>query len=408
MSQSRTPALVFIFITMLIDVIGFGLIIPVLPRLLEELTGGGLSTAARWGGILMFTYAAMQFLFSPIIGGLSDRYGRRPVILASLFAFSIDFVIQGFAPSLWWFFVGRVLAGITGASFTSGMAYIADVSPPEKRAQNFGLVGAAFGMGFIIGPLLGGVVSYYYGVRAPFFVAAGLAMLNWLYGYFILPESLAPENRRPFDWKRANPIGSLLSLRRYPVILSLVASLIFIYVAGHANQSTWTYITMMKFNWDERWVGYSLAFVGLTTGIVQGGLTRILIPKLGQRNSVFIGLGLYALGFLLFAFATQGWMMFAFMIPFSLGGIAGPSLQGIISGQVPDNEQGELQGALTSLISLTSIIGPLLMTYLFAYFTAPASSIQFPGAPFLMGAVLSLVSMVLAMRSLFKHGTGEK
>ena len=408
MSQSRTPALVFIFITMLIDVIGFGLIIPVLPRLLEELTGGGLSTAARWGGILMFTYAAMQFLFSPIIGGLSDRYGRRPVILASLFAFSIDFVIQGFAPSLWWFFVGRVLAGITGASFTSGMAYIADVSPPEKRAQNFGLVGAAFGMGFIIGPLLGGVVSYYYGVRAPFFAAAGLAMLNWLYGYFILPESLAPENRRPFDWKRANPIGSLLSLRRYPIILSLVASLICIYVAGHANQSTWTYITMMKFNWDERWVGYSLAFVGLMTGIVQGGLTRILIPKLGQRNSVFIGLGLYAVGFLLFAFATQGWMMFAFMIPFSLGGIAGPSLQGIISGQVPDNEQGELQGALTSLISLTSIIGPLLMTYLFAYFTAPASSVQFPGAPFLMGAVLSLVSMLLAMRSLFKHGTGEK
>lgn len=408
MSQSRTPALVFIFITMLIDVIGFGLIIPVLPRLLEELTGGGLSTAARWGGILMFTYAAMQFLFSPIIGGLSDRYGRRPVILASLFAFSIDFVIQGFAPSLWWFFVGRVLAGITGASFTSGMAYIADVSPPEKRAQNFGLVGAAFGMGFIIGPLLGGVVSYYYGVRAPFFAAAGLAMLNWLYGYFILPESLAPENRRPFDWKRANPIGSLLSLRRYPIILSLVASLICIYVAGHANQSTWTYITMMKFNWDERWVGYSLAFVGLMTGIVQGGLTRILIPKLGQRNSVFIGLGLYAVGFLLFAFATQGWMMFAFMIPFSLGGIAGPSLQGIISGQVPDNEQGELQGALTSLISLTSIIGPLLMTYLFAYFTAPASSVQFPGAPFLMGAVLSLLSMLLAMRSLFKHGTGEK
>ncbi|MFN0177013.1 MAG: TCR/Tet family MFS transporter [Saprospiraceae bacterium] len=407
MIKSRTPALIFIFITMLIDVIGFGLIIPVLPKLLEELTGGGLSTAARWGGILMFTYAGMQFLFSPIIGGLSDRFGRRPVILASLFAFSIDFIIQGFAPNLWWFFIGRVLAGITGASFTSGMAYIADVSPPEKRAQNFGIVGAAFGMGFIIGPLIGGVVSYHFGIRAPFFAAAGLAMLNWLYGYFVLPESLAPQNRRPFDWRRANPIGSLLSLRRYPVILSLVASLIFIYVAGHANQSTWTYITMMKFNWDERWVGYSLAFVGLMTGIVQGGLTRILIPKLGQRNSVFIGLGLYALGFVLFAFASQGWMMFAFMIPFSLGGIAGPSLQGIISGQVPANEQGELQGALTSLISLTSIIGPLLMTNLFAYFTDPASSVQFAGAPFLMGAVLSLGSMLLAMRSLFKHGVSK-
>ena len=407
MAKSRAPALFFIFITMLIDVIGFGLIIPVLPKLLEELTGGGLSTAARWGGILMFTYAGMQFLFSPIIGGLSDRYGRRPVILASLFAFSIDFVIQGFAPSLWWFFIGRVLGGITGASFTSGMAYIADVSPPEKRAQNFGIVGAAFGMGFIIGPLIGGVVSYHFGIRAPFFAAAGLAMLNWLYGYFVLPESLAPENRRPFDWRRTNPIGSLLNLRRYPVILSLVASLIFIYIAGHANQSTWTYITMMKFNWDERWVGYSLAFVGFMTVIVQGGLTRVLIPKLGQRNSVFVGLGLYAVGFVLLAFATQGWMMFAFMIPFSLGGIAGPSLQGIISGQVPANEQGELQGALTSLISLTSIIGPLLMTNLFAYFTDPALSIQFAGAPFLMGAVLSLGSMLLAMRSLFKHGVSK-
>jgi len=263
-------------------------------------------------------------------------------------------------------------------------------------------------MGFIIGPLIGGVVSYHFGVRAPFFAAAGLAMLNWLYGYFILPESLAPENRRPFEWRRANPIGSLLNLRRYPVILSLVASLICVYVAGHANQSTWTYITMMKFNWDERWVGYSLAFVGLMTGIVQGGLNRVLIPKFGERNSVFIGLGLYALGFVLFAFATEGWMMFAFMVPFSLGGLAGPSLQAIISGQVPNNEQGELQGALTSLISLTSIIGPLLMTNLFAHFTDPSSSIQFPGAPFLMGALLSLVSMLLAMRSLFKHDAGGK
>lgn len=401
--KSRNPGLIFIFITLLIDVIGFGLIIPVLPGLLEQMTGGDLSTASRWGGWLMFTYAAMQFLFSPVIGGLSDRFGRRPVILAALFAFSVDFIIQGLAPSIGWFFVGRLLAGITGATFTAGGAYIADISPPEKRAQNFGLIGAAFGMGFIIGPLLGGLVSHYGGLRAPFFVAAGLAMLNWLYGYFILPESLPPENRRPFDWRRANPVGSLLNLRRYPVILSLVSALIFIYVAGHANQSTWTYITMEKFGWDTREVGFSLAFVGLAIGIVQGGLTRVLIPKLGPRNSVFIGLGIYAVGFVLFAFATQGWMMYAFMIPFSLGGIAGPALQGIISNQVPANEQGELQGALTSLVSATSIIGPILMTYLFAYFTAPAAPLHFPGAPFLMGAVFSLVSMLLAIRSLLKH-----
>lgn len=403
MSLPRTPGLTFIFITLLIDVIGFGLIIPVLPGLLEQMTGGDLSTASKWGGWLMFTYAGMQFLFSPVIGGLSDQYGRRPVILAALFIFSIDFIIQGLAPSIGWFFVGRILAGITGASFTAGGAYIADVSTPDKRAQNFGIIGAAFGLGFIIGPLLGGLVSYYGGLRAPFFAAAGLAMLNWLYGYFILPESLKPENRRPFDWRRANPVGSLLSLRRYPVILSLVGSLMCIYVAGHANQSTWTYITMEKFGWDSREVGFSLAFIGLTVGVVQGGLTRILIPKWGPSNSVFIGLGVYAVGFVLFALATESWMMYAFMIPFALGGIAGPALQGIISNQVPPNEQGELQGALTSLISVTSIIGPLVMTNLFAHFTGEGAPVHFPGAPFIMGALLSLLSMLLAIRSLTKH-----
>jgi len=404
MAQPRSPGLTFIFITMLIDVIGFGLIIPVLPGLLEQMTGGDLSSASRWGGLLMFTYAGMQFLFSPVIGALSDQHGRRPVILASLFVFAIDFVIQGWAPTIGWLFFGRLLSGITGASFTAAGAYIADVSPPEKRAQNFGIIGAAFGLGFIIGPLMGGLVSHYGGLRAPFFAAAGLALLNWLYGYFILPESLKPENRRVFDWRRANPVNSLLNLRRYPVILSLIGSLVCIYVAGHANQSTWTYITMEKFGWDSRQVGFSLAFVGLMVAIVQGGLTRILIPKLGQRSSVFLGLGIYAFGFVLFAFATQGWMMYAFMIPFSLGGLAGPALQGIISNQVPPNAQGELQGALTSLISVTSIIGPLLMTGLFAMFTGASAVVYFPGAPFLMGALLSLISMLLAIRSLMKHG----
>lgn len=398
--SSRAPALAFIFFTLLLDVIGLGLVIPVLPKLLEQMTGGDLSTASRWGGWLLFSYAAMQFVFSPIVGGLSDRYGRRPVLLASLFAFGVDFLIQGFAPNIWWFFVGRILAGITGASYTTGMAYIADISTPEKRSQNFGLVGAAFGMGFIIGPLLGGLVSHYWGIRAPFFVAAGLVGLNWLYGFFILPESLGEEHRRPFDWKRANPIGSLMRLGHYPVILSLVASLVCIYIAGFANQSTWTYITMAKFNWDERMVGFSLAFVGLMTGLVQGVLTRILIPQLGQSRSVYVGLGFYTIGFLLFAFATQEWMMFAFMVPFSLGGLAGPALQGIISNQVPPNAQGELQGALTSLISATAIVGPLLMTNLFAYFTAPGAPVHFPGAPFLLGAVLALMSLLLAVRSL--------
>lgn len=402
MRSAGKHALTFIFITLLIDVIGLGIIIPVIPGLIEHLTGAGLSIASKYSGWLTFAYAAMQFLCSPVLGGLSDRFGRRPVLLASLIGFSIDYTFMGFAPTIGWLFVGRLISGITGASFTTAGAYIADVSPPEKRAQNFGMIGAAFGLGFIIGPVIGGLLGQY-GPRVPFFAAAGLAMINALYGYFILPESLPAVNRRKFEWKRANPAGSLLRLKKYPLIGSLVASLICIYVAGHATQSTWTFYTMEKFSWNEKMVGYSLGFVGLMIALVQGGLIRVLIPKLGQKRSVYIGLLLYAVGFICFAFATQGWMMFAFMIPFALGGLAGPALQGIISSQVPSNEQGELQGALTSLMSATSIIGPLLMTYLFNFFTSPYAPVHFPGAPFLMGALLTIASLLFAMRSLATH-----
>lgn len=402
MRSAGKHALTFIFITLLIDVIGLGIIIPVIPGLIEHLTGAGLSIASKYSGWLTFAYAAMQFLCSPVLGGLSDRFGRRPVLLASLIGFSIDYTFMGFAPTIGWLFVGRLISGITGASFTTAGAYIADVSPPEKRAQNFGMIGAAFGLGFIIGPVIGGLLGQY-GPRVPFFAAAGLAMINALYGYFILPESLPAVNRRKFEWKRANPADSLLRLKKYPLIGSLVASLICIYVAGHATQSTWTFYTMEKFSWNEKMVGYSLGFVGLMIALVQGGLIRVLIPKLGQKRSVYIGLLLYAVGFICFAFATQGWMMFAFMIPFALGGLAGPALQGIISSQVPSNEQGELQGALTSLMSATSIIGPLLMTYLFNFFTSPYAPVHFPGAPFLMGALLTIASLLFAMRSLATH-----
>ena len=387
---------------MLIDVIGLGIIIPVLPKLIEEMIGGDLSMASTYAGWLMFAYATMQFLFSPIIGALSDKYGRRPVLLISLFGFGIDYLLMGFAPTIIWLFIGRLISGVTGASFTTATAYIADISTPEKRSQNFGLIGAAFGLGFIIGPVLGGLLGHY-GARIPFFAAAGLALLNTLHGYFILPESLDKEHRRKFEWKRANPVGSLKRLSHYPVILSLVVSLVFIYIASHATQSTWTFYTMEKFKWNEKMVGYSLGFVGLMIAIVQGGLIRIVIPKLGQKKSIYIGLTLYVIGFVCFAFATKSWMMFAFVIPFSLGGICGPALQGVMSGQVPANQQGELQGALTSLISVTSIVGPLLMTNLFSYFTAADAPIYFPGAPFLMGAVLTLFSVFFAVRSLEKH-----
>jgi DHA1 family tetracycline resistance protein-like MFS transporter len=304
-SPSNSKALSFIFITLLIDVIGLGIIIPVLPALIEQITGGDISEASRTGGWLTFAYAAMQFLFSPVIGGLSDRYGRRPVLLASLLGFGLDYILMGFAPTIGWLFLGRLIAGITGASYTTAGAYIADVSTPEKRAQNFGLIGVAFGVGFIIGPVLGGLLGHY-SPRLPFFVAAGLALLNALYGYFVLPESLTPEHRRPFDWKRANPIGSLRHLGRYPVVLSLVISFVLLYLSGHATQSTWTFYTIEKFGWNEQWVGYSLGFVGLMVAIVQGGLIRIVIPKLGQKRSVFVGLTFYTIGFFLFAIATKG------------------------------------------------------------------------------------------------------
>lgn len=396
--KKREAALGFIFITVLIDVIGFGIIIPVIPKLITQLTGGTLSDASLYGGWLMFTFSIMQFLFSPVMGSLSDQYGRRPVLLFSLFGFGLDYLVLAFAPSIVWLFIARIFAGITGASFGTATAYIADISVPEKRAQNFGLIGAAFGLGFIIGPVIGGVLGEY-GARIPFIAAAVLTFINWLYGYFILPESLKPENRRKFDIKRANPIGSLQHLKKYPVILGLVASLVCIYIAGHAVQSNWTYFTMEKFKWDEAMVGYSLGVVGVLIAIVQGGLIRIINPKIGAKRSVYFGLALTLVGFILFAFASASWMMFAFLVPYCLGGIAGPALQGIMSNQVPANEQGELQGALTSLMSATSIVGPPLMTGIFAYYTSK-NGLYFPGAPFIVGALFTLFSLIFALRSL--------
>jgi len=400
--HKRNAALGFIFVTILIDVIGMGIIIPVLPVLIKQLIGGDNSQAALYAGLLGLSYAVMGFLFSPVIGNLSDKFGRRPVLLFALFGFALDYMIQGFATTIGWLFIGRLLAGITGATFSTATAYIADITPPEKRAQNFGMVGVAFGLGFIIGPALGGFLGIW-GPRVPFFAAAALALLNGIYGYLIVPESLSLENRRSFNWKTANPVSSLVNLGRYPVILGLVASFLLINLASHAVMSTWTFFTMEKFNWTPTQVGSSLAFVGLMVALVQGGLIRVINPKLGPKRSVYFGLVFYALGFLLFAFADAGWMMYAFLIPYCLGGIAGPALQGIMSGQVPANEQGELQGALTSLMSLTAILGPPLMTNLFSYFTRSTSSFKFPGAAFLMGALLAVASIVMAMRSLKRY-----
>jgi len=400
MARNKKAAIGFIFITLLIDVIGLGIIIPVVPKLLQQLLGStDISKASQYGGWLTFAYASMQFLFSPILGNLSDKYGRRPVLLFSLFGFGIDYLFLSFAPSIVWLFVGRIIAGITGASFTTASAYIADISTPENRAQNFGMIGAAFGLGFIIGPLLGGLLGEY-GARIPFLVSAGLALANWLYGYFVLPESLDTAHRRPFEWRRANPLGSIKQLKKYPAVGGLIVSLLLIYLAGHAVQSNWSFFNIEKFHWTPKMIGISLGAVGLLVAIVQGGLIRIINPKIGNEKSVYFGLGLYAVGLLLFSFASESWMMFVFLIPYCLGGIAGPALQSIISGHVPSNEQGELQGALTSLISVTSIVGPLLMTNSFAFFTGPHQPFYFPGIAFFIGAIFMVTSAVLAYRAL--------
>jgi DHA1 family tetracycline resistance protein-like MFS transporter len=403
MKQNKKQAAIgFIFITLLIDITGWGIIIPVIPKLIEELIHGDISEAAKYGGWLTFAYAFTQFLFAPIVGNLSDKYGRRPVILLSLFGFSLDYLLLAFSPTITWLFIGRIIAGLTGASITTASAYIADVSTKENRAKNFGMIGAAFGLGFIIGPVIGGLLGQY-GSRVPFYAAAVLCMVNFLYGYFILPESLSKENRREFNIKRANPVGAFINLKKYPKLIGLILSVFLLYVASHAVQSNWSYFTMYQFKWDERMVGISLGVIGLLVGVVQGGLIRWINPKLGNERSIYVGMALYTIGMFLFSSATEGWMMFAFLVPYCLGGIAGPALQAVISTQVPPSEQGEIQGTLTSLMSASAIIGPPLMSSVFYYFTHKEAPFIFAGAPFVLGGILMLVSTIIAYFSLKKH-----
>lgn len=397
----KNAAVGFIFVTLLLDVIGLGIIIPVVPELISELKGVSLAEASRYGGILMFVYAFFQFLFAPLVGGLSDRYGRRPVLLLSLLGFGLDYLLLAVAPTYSWLFIGRILAGIFGASFTTCSAYIADVSTPEKKAQNFGLIGVAFGVGFILGPFIGGLLGQI-GTRVPFYAAAGVSALNLIYGYFILPESLSPENRRAFDWRRANPLGTIQKILLFPQLRAMLGGLFFVYVASHAVQSTWNYFTMDQFEWTIAEVGYSLGFVGLMSALVQGLLIRVAIPKLGQQRSIVIGFLFYIVGLMLFSVANQAWMLYAILVLYSLGGIAGPAIQGFMSNLVPNNEQGELQGALSAMLSLSSIVGPLLMTNVYAVFAAKDADIQFPGAAFALGALCSILSLALVVRAMNK------
>ena len=391
-------ALIFILITVLINVIGLGIILPVLPQLIGEVTGAGIAGAAVYGGWLMFVYGLMQFLFAPVMGSLSDQYGRRPILLLSLLALGIDYLFMAVAPTIGLLFAGRLIAGIAGATVTTANAYIADVTPPEKRAQNFGLIGAAFGLGFVAGPVVGGILGEI-GTRIPFYAAAGLAFANLLFGFIVLPETLSAENRRPFSWARANTFTALSRIRTFPLLAGLIGVIILYQLAHDANPAAWAYFTMLKFGWSEQQVGYSLGAVGLAIAIVQGGLIRVIIPRIGEVRAVCAGLISGAIGFAGFAFAPDGTLFYASILLFALIGLAMPALRSLMSNAVPDSAQGHLQGVITSVQSLTAILSPLLMTQLFFLFSRPDAAVQFPGAPFLAAALCLLAGLALFLRA---------
>ena len=399
---SRPPgkrALVFIATTLLLDTIGFGLIVPVMPTLLGSLTGKPPSVAVLDAGWLTFVYASMQFLCAPILGGLSDRFGRRPVLLAAVGALGVDYMIMGWAPTLSWLFVGRAIAGIAGASFTPAYAYVADISPPEKRAQNFGIVSAMFGVGFIAGPALGGLLGGL-GPRAPFFAAAALSSINFVYGTFVLPESLPAERRRRFDWKRANPLGTVRQMRKHKAVFGLLAALFLWMLAHQVMPSTWSFYTKARFGWSEAMIGASLATVGVVMASAQALVPRILVPRVGERNAALTGIVIGGIiGFAGYGFATKGWMMFAILPTWFFGATVMPTTNALMSHKIPPDAQGELQGAVAGLFSLSSIVGPPLMTQLFGRFAAPDASLHLPGAAFLAAALLAAAAFVIYRRS---------
>lgn len=404
MQKPQKAAVYFILITVLIDVIGFGIIIPVLPKLLEDMLNIDVNEASTYGGMLLAVFAIAQFIFAPIMGSLSDQYGRRPVLLLALFGLSIDYLVMALAPDFTWLVIGRIVAGIGGASFSTASAYIADISTVENRARNFGLIGAAFGLGFIIGPLLGGLFGEL-GVRVPFYLAAGLSFANFLYGYFILPESLSKDKRRKFEWARANSFGTLKELFNIKGISYLLLAFLILNLASHAVNSNWAYFNIYKFGWSESMVGISLAVAGLLVAIVQGGFAQKAYNVLGAGRSIYLGIAMYGVGMLLFAFASSTWMMFVFLIPYAIGGIATPNLQSYLASRVAVNQQGELQGGLTAIQSLTTIFGPLMMTGIFFYTTREGTPFYFPGSAFTLAAILIAFSFAIAYSMLRKKLT---
>ncbi len=400
--EPRQAAIVFILLTLFVDILGIGIVIPVLPQLVKDFVGGDTALAARYVGVIGASYALMQFLFAPILGGLSDRFGRRPIILASLFGLGVDFLVQGLAPNVWWLFVGRLFAGIMGASITTANAYIADISTRETRARNFGFVGMMFGLGFIIGPALGGLLGQW-SLRLPFFVSAVLALSNCVYGYFILPESLPLKHRSSFTLAKANPLGTVSLLRQYPIVAGLSLAFLCSSLAQRGLENVWVLYTNYRFGWDELTNGLALGLVGLMAAIVQGGLVRRVIARFGERRTLMVGLSVWSLSFLGYGLATHGWMIPIIIVVGSISGFCSPAIQSIVAANVSPSDQGKIQGAITSLVSLTNIVAPIFFTAgLFSYFTSKRAPIELPGAPFLVGSLLLVTALVIAM-AVFKR-----
>lgn len=421
--KPRQAAIAFILVTLFIDILGIGVIVPVLPELIIELLWGHSATTAetitvvdpitgvgqvitrdkmysiagRYAGVIAASYAFMQFIFAPIMGVLSDRFGRRPVILVSLFGLGIDFLIQGFATSIGWLFAGRILAGVMGANFTTANAYIADVSTDDTRARNFGFMGMMFGLGFTIGPAIGGLLGDW-SPRLPFFVSAGLALVNWLYGYFVLPESLPPEKRASLSFREANPFSSIMRLGAYPIVAGLAIVFMCKSLAQRGLENVWVLYTSYRYDWDTTTNGMALGLVGICAIVVQGGLVRPVVKRFGERKTVIFGSVVGTLGFLGYGLADQGWMVYVIIMTTSVGGLAGPAIQSLVTSTVDETEQGKIQGALTSLTSLTNIIAPVFFnTLLFSYFISDHSPIHLPGAPFLVGSCLLALSTIVAV-----------
>ena len=394
--RARKAAVVFILVTVTLDMLALGLIAPVLPKLVLDFVGGDATTAARWFGVFGTVFALMQFVFSPVLGVLSDRFGRRPIILSSNLGLGLDYFVMALAPTLGWLFLGRVIAGITAASISTAMAYISDVTAPEKRAGAFGMIGAAFGVGFILGPALGGVLGNT-DPRLPFWVAGGLSLANALYGFLFVPESLPAEKRKEFTLRRANPVGSLVLLRSHPELTRLTVVQFCGYLA-HEVFEIWALYSIYRYAWTSGTVGLSLALVGVMSVIISGGLVGVVVKRIGERRTLYTGQFFGAIGMVLAGLATSGRVFMACVPVISIWGMSGPAAQGMMTHRVSEREQGELQGALSSLRSVAVLIGPGLFTFTFAFFIDPKGAWHVPGAPWFMSAALLFTAMVLAIR----------